>query len=370
MELFLAECLDSILMQTLSEIEIICINDGSTDTTPQILNAYRQRDARILIIDQQNQGVAVARNNGICKASGEYIAFMDPDDFYPNKDTLKTLYASAADHHALICGGSFSSFDNNTKRVSTYYPPDLAKYTFKEEGFVDYRDYQFDFGYHRFLYNRAFLLENGITFPLYRRFQDPPFFVRAMIAAGRFYAIPDIVYRYRCGIQAKSTSWPSIKLQDMMKGYRDNLTISAENQLCELHALTVRRFEADNVVLPVLQSLQSGNRDTFALLIQINQAIRPDLLKEAGMDLNATDGYILREFEEILRVFKGSYANEDVLAADIQASLSYRIGSAITFIPRKIRNAILCCRESGIVYTVKLAFQRILGKHTSEERTR
>ncbi len=79
-ESYLAECLDSLCNQTLRDIEIICVNDGSTDGSLEILRKYEQKDQRITVVDQKNQGVSVARNNGVAKARGKYIFFMDSDD--------------------------------------------------------------------------------------------------------------------------------------------------------------------------------------------------------------------------------------------------------------------------------------------------
>ena len=79
-EKYLRECLDSVCNQTLDDIEIICINDGSTDSSPEILNEYSQADERIIIINQENRGPAASRNNGLDIAKGEYIAFLDAAD--------------------------------------------------------------------------------------------------------------------------------------------------------------------------------------------------------------------------------------------------------------------------------------------------
>lgn len=79
-EKYLDDCLNSIENQTLKDIEIICINDGSTDTSLEILESHAAKDDRIKIINQENQGVSVARNTGIEAATGEYISFVDSDD--------------------------------------------------------------------------------------------------------------------------------------------------------------------------------------------------------------------------------------------------------------------------------------------------
>ena len=109
MEAYLSECLDSILRQTLGkEVELVCVNDGSVDSSLYILRQYEAKYDNIRLVTQLNSGVSVARNKGIQAAAGEYIAFMDPDDYYPEADCLEVLYNNAIENNTLICGGSFS----------------------------------------------------------------------------------------------------------------------------------------------------------------------------------------------------------------------------------------------------------------------
>ncbi|MDD5159200.1 MAG: glycosyltransferase [Sulfuricurvum sp.] len=95
-EAYLKECLDSIVSQELHDIEIICVNDGSTDGSLSILEKYAADDKRIIIIDQKNQGLSGARNNGLKKAQGEYILFSDSDDYLLTSNTLSLLYTTAS----------------------------------------------------------------------------------------------------------------------------------------------------------------------------------------------------------------------------------------------------------------------------------
>ena len=78
---YLPRCLESILSNTYSNLELICINDGSTDNSLNVLNYYANLDSRIIVINQQNSGVSASRNVGLDHASGEYIAFIDSDDW-------------------------------------------------------------------------------------------------------------------------------------------------------------------------------------------------------------------------------------------------------------------------------------------------
>ena len=97
-EQFLEECIESLRNQTLKEIEMIFINDGSTDNSLEILNKYEKIDSRIKVINQNNSGPSVARNIGIEVATGEYISFIDSDDWI-DKDMYKMMYEVARDNN-------------------------------------------------------------------------------------------------------------------------------------------------------------------------------------------------------------------------------------------------------------------------------
>lgn len=238
-EPYLRECLDSVLSQDLNDIEIICINDGSSDGCKDILESYAKKHSAISVVHKQNEGVAKARNEALAMALGEFVCFIDPDDFYPNKHTLSLLYNAAKEHNALICGGSFSYYANG-EIITDFKEESLQGYIFKTNGFMQYKDYQFDFGFHRFIYKRIFLLENHIFYPLYTRYEDPVFFVKAMIKAGQFYALSEVTYRYRIGYQS-ITSWSDSAWNDQNKGFEDVLLLSKKYKLWGLYHLTYYR---------------------------------------------------------------------------------------------------------------------------------
>ena len=106
-ERYLRRCLDSVCNQTLSDIEIICINDCSTDNSLDILKEYADKDKRIKIINfKENKGAAVARNTGIDIVNGEYIGFIDSDDFV-DSDFYEKLYNTASENNSDIAKGEY-----------------------------------------------------------------------------------------------------------------------------------------------------------------------------------------------------------------------------------------------------------------------
>ncbi len=112
-ERHLRQCLDSVTGQTLTELEIICVDDGSTDGSPEILVDYAQRDGRFQIITQPNTGPGVARNTGMDRATGEYLIFLDSDDWF-EPDFLERMVAKAKETGADVTICRTVEFDTDT----------------------------------------------------------------------------------------------------------------------------------------------------------------------------------------------------------------------------------------------------------------
>lgn len=104
-EKYLKKCLDSIICQTLNDIEIICVNDGSTDASLSILEEYAKNDQRIKVISQKNQGVSVARNTGIENSSADYIMFVDSDDSIAPETCEQSLQKIIEENADICCFG-------------------------------------------------------------------------------------------------------------------------------------------------------------------------------------------------------------------------------------------------------------------------
>ena len=226
-EPYLRQCLDSVLNQILKEIEIICVDDGSTDSSLDILKEYAEKDNRITVITQKNLYAGVARNAGLSQARGEYIAFMDADDFYPNSNTLEHMYSAAIKNNVFICGGSLNQYKNNI--LITDSSSFDEHFSFKKEGLIKYVDYQFIYGYWRFIYNRKFLNDKQIVFPRHRRFQDPLFFLKAMHQAQKFYALEEPTYVYR--IEEKEKGFFDNVAPAMIDGIKEVLDYAVSNNL-------------------------------------------------------------------------------------------------------------------------------------------
>ena len=321
MENYLKQCLDSVLEQSLQDIEIICINDGSSDNSLSILEEYQKEHKILKVINQKNQGVSVSRNNGIKEAKGEFIAFMDPDDYYLDEKVLEDLYRSAKQEGVKICGGSFSEDHGNWIRKE--FQGIYEKYTFNKDEMIEYKNYQFDYGYHRFIYNREMLINENIMFPEYIRFQDPPFFVKAMIHAKRFYALKRVSYCYRWGHQ--KINWNEKRAKHVLLGLIDNLELAKGYQLKELYKLTVKRILEEYKEV-FINNLNSENKELLGLLLKVNTLIDRNWIEENEI------GY-----DGILPIIQSRFNKYEVNIQEIYNSTTYKTGDLILYFPKKIK---------------------------------
>lgn len=301
MEKFLGYCLDSVRKQTLQEIEIIAVNDGSTDHSLELLLEYAKVCSNLILINQKNCGVGNARNRGIQEARGEYIAFMDPDDFYPTEKVLATLYEKAAENQVKICGGSALYCRED---AAILYESQYNGLVFREEQLICYAQYQSMYGFTRFLYRREMLIDHGIKFPEYIRYQDPPFFVKAMISAGDFYSIPEYVY---CAREvSKIVQYQKAEvIQGILEGCLEIIRLSAGHRLEKLHAEIVRelfgKFE-----YRIYRYVYEGHEAILSLIEEINQEIDWELAFRGGIEEQKR----LMNRKEVIRLVEGAHRKE------------------------------------------------------------
>lgn len=116
-EKVIRDCMESILSQTLGQIEIIAVDDGSTDSTREMLRSYRQQDSRIRLIEKdRNEGLGAARNSGIRAARGEYIGFVDADDWV-EKDYFASMYSEGKNADLIIAGYQHDAMEDSREKV-------------------------------------------------------------------------------------------------------------------------------------------------------------------------------------------------------------------------------------------------------------
>lgn len=204
-EKYLRECLDSIVNQTLEDIEIICINDGSTNNSFDILEEYVAKDNKIKIINQEHMGVGAARNNALNFVQGEYLAFIDSDDFI-RTDMLEIVYNKFKETEADIVQFDYTICEENGKRNKRFSLSEKLKResnyelknnsTFKlsdiNNALTGLRMYCWDK-----MYRTDFIKENNIKFAESSFCEDQIFSISSYLLAKKIFYLNDYLYTYR-----------------------------------------------------------------------------------------------------------------------------------------------------------------------------
>ncbi len=258
--------IQSIQKQTMKEIEIICINDGSSDRSEEVIRKLQSEDKRIILYTQKNQGAGLARNLGIAHATGEFVAFLDADDYYLEADALESMVLACKKYNVDVCGTSVRiirdgvlGLDRNMQKLHE---------AAKKSCVLMFQDFQFDYGYYGFIFKRSVICENEIKFPKYRRFQDPVFFVRVMYATCKFCFIDKALYAY----QAPNVllRFQKSNVNDLLCALLDNLHFAAEHNLMKLFTRTLERIEIEYNDI-ICHNLSTEN---LACLLEIDTFIK------------------------------------------------------------------------------------------------
>lgn len=213
-EKLLKKSIGSVINQSLEDIELICVNDGSTDNSLSILNKYSKKYDFIRVYTQKNQGSGIARNKGIKIAKGEYIAFLDADDFFIDKDSLEKLYDIASSNNANLVSGNMKLVNSNNEFLPF---KDLDYY--EENRIILPENYGIPWGFYKNIYKREFLTSNDIYFPDLIRGQDPVFLAEVLSKLDCIYTVNTDFYAYYY-IDGANKCNSSKKIQDHIKQFK------------------------------------------------------------------------------------------------------------------------------------------------------
>ncbi len=194
-EKYLSECLTSLINQTYKNLEIICIDDGSTDNCAKILKNFASVDSRIKIITTKNQGQSSARNTGLNSANGDYIGFVDSDDWI-SENYYNDLLNACIKNNADVAYGQIKYVEQNN---NTYY---LIKHQSEQiiDNFVDMLKYQNNGSICSKLYKRSILYKNNkprFLFPTGLRWEDSYFLILTLNQSKKQVLVPTCCYFYR-----------------------------------------------------------------------------------------------------------------------------------------------------------------------------
>lgn len=197
-EKYIKKCFDSIQNQTLREIEIICVNDGSTDESLHMLEQIQATDERVAIITQKNKGLGAARNVGMLAAKGKYLAFVDSDDFI-ERTILEKLYQKAESSCADVVLCNFQTYDEKTGETKVYRDDEFYKYLAQKQTFTAKEEPKIllSIGVWDRIYRREFVEQNGLKNPEGVIYEDALFSYQTLILAKRLAAVSNPLYFYR-----------------------------------------------------------------------------------------------------------------------------------------------------------------------------
>ena len=195
-EKYLSKCIDSIINQTFKDIEIICVNDGSTDNSLKILEKYALKESRIKIINQKHLGPSSARNAGLNAANGEYIVFVDSDDWVEN-NLVELAYNKISAEKADVVIYSYNNVEEGEAKPFEYVCSVLKYYEKKNINFTDLISINHCIWDRMF--RKKFLTDNNIKFPDKITCNEDGFFnLLCLFYNAKYCCLPEILYNYLC----------------------------------------------------------------------------------------------------------------------------------------------------------------------------
>ena len=228
---FLNRCMDSLVNQTLKDIEIICINDGSTDNSPEILQEYAAKDSRIKIINKENGGLSSARNRGLAAAQGEYLGFVDSDDWV-DLDFFEKLYNAAKKYDTDIATGGIIRLHKYNQKYHLKFDKETVTSDFREKLVLcDLPDKSYVWNK---IYKREMFVKCNLKFEEGRYYEDIVFSPQSLYYLKTMVTVPDTYYYYWrhsksiVRLKTKKTnddkSWALKTAEDFLKSHNIDLS--------------------------------------------------------------------------------------------------------------------------------------------------
>lgn len=214
-EKYLDKCLTSILNQTLNDIEIICINDGSKDASLDIIKKFANKDSRVVIVDKVNTGYGDSMNRGLRLAKGEYVGIVESDDFIAD-NMFEELYSLAKAENADIVKSNYSLYWDNPERIVFKNNLKISEVSNKLE-YCKERLFEGNASIWSAIYRRKFLEDNGLLFlpTPGASYQDTSFKFKTTILAQRVVLTPEAFLFYRqdnANSSVKASSFEKVML--------------------------------------------------------------------------------------------------------------------------------------------------------------
>ena len=341
-EEFLPECIESVINQTLKDIEIVCVNDGSPDSSLSIIEAYAEKDNRISVISQRNGGLSAARNIGTRCSRGEYIYYLDSDD-YILPQTLEKLYDCSIENDLdILMFGAESFFENNEikkanmnyvnyyKRENLFSQPVSGDVMFKtlldKNLFRSSVPLQF--------FKRDFFLKTGIEFKQGIYHEDELFSALILVQAEKTMCITDEFYMRRVRGDSIMTSDASAK--------------RFEGKFI-VYTTLVANVISDSSLSPYAKEALMGQAEKMrASAKRTYKELSVEELNKLGNGLDKEYKFLFTD----MAFEPKSPVKDSKELKEIKSSSTYRFSKMLAYIPDKIRGGIQCYKDNGLRYTI------------------
>ncbi len=228
---YLQDAIESVYNQTISDIELICINDGSSDGSLEILNELSSKYDFINVFSQTNQGPGSARNRGLDNANGEYIAFLDADDFYVDDNALEIMYDVAKSNDSCMVSANLTSVNQSREILNTNYNCKNNYYCFDEYCEISPDEYGIPWSFYKNIFRRDIIETDNIRFPDLLRGQDPVFLAEILSKIDMIQCVPITFYGYMIPAPGKNLLNTSIKKLHFLRHYKQTFKILEDSNL-------------------------------------------------------------------------------------------------------------------------------------------
>lgn len=298
-EKYIKEAIQSVLAQSLSDFELIIVDDGSTDSTLEIINSFN--DKRIRLITQSNQGPGASRNRALEIASGDYVMFLDGDDYYCS-DALKTAYDEITSKNTDISIFQIIKYDGKEYSQNTWFNLDNFPEEFENTVFNPHEcgDFLFDISVSaaQKIFRREFLFEINAKFPEGIYFEDMPFFFYTFLKAQRVSIIKRHLYVRRKHDGSITESVDS-KFLDTVEAGQILMDIFIENGWYDMYLFDLLAFKINGPRYALMGIEEKYKEELYLLIKKDYEAIR---LSEYYYDYLENLGPVKRKFfKDILK---------------------------------------------------------------------
>lgn len=373
-EKYLRQCLDSVVNQTLKEIEIICVNDGSKDSSLSIIQEYAAKDERVKIIDKENSGYGHSMNCGFAMATGEYVGIVESDD-YADLDMFETLYTRAKQENLDVVKSGYYLY--YSKPVEKNEKVEIASKIICNRTICPREDFKSKMEMVEFfnikptiwsaIYRKAFLEQNDIKFNETpgASYQDAGFNFKVWACADRVQLVPEVFLHYRQDNENSSVNSKG-KVFCVCDEYEEmERFLNERPQLQAKLECLKNRIKYDTYMW---NYERLGLKFKYIFIERAGVEFKTDM-ENGTLDKSYFEWYKWNDLQKLIEdpiVYhtKNMMESGEIRAVQLIAQNTYtnKALGKITYIPRKLYGGYRCYKEHGMFYTMKRVYQKIMRK--------